>query len=61
MLEMFSTSQFWMDAIKIIVIDLLLSADNAVVIALACRNLPPHQRKKASCSGSAAQSDCASC
>jgi YjbE family integral membrane protein len=28
------------------VIDLLLSGDNAVVIALACRNLPPEQRKK---------------
>ncbi|MDD5613011.1 MAG: TerC family protein [Gallionella sp.] len=31
---------------KIILIDLLLSGDNAVVIALACRNLPPEQRKK---------------
>jgi YjbE family integral membrane protein len=46
MLEMLSTSQFWIDVFKIIVIDLLLSGDNAVVIALACRNLPPEQRKK---------------
>lgn len=46
MLEMFSTAQFWVDVFKIIVIDLLLSGDNAVVIALACRNLPPEQRKK---------------
>ena len=46
MLEMFSTSQFWVDVFKIIMIDLLLSADNAVVIALACRNLPLHQRRK---------------
>ena len=46
MLEMFSTPQFWVDVFKIILIDLLLSGDNAVVIALACRNLPPHQRKK---------------
>ncbi|HEX5337757.1 MAG TPA: TerC family protein [Gallionella sp.] len=46
MLEMFSTAQFWTDVFKIIVIDLLLSGDNAVVIALACRNLPPAQRKK---------------
>ena len=46
MLEMFSTTQFWADVFKIIMIDLLLSADNAVVIALACRNLPPHQRRK---------------
>ena len=46
MLEMFSTSQFWVDVFKIIVIDLLLSGDNAVVIALACRNLPAGQRNK---------------
>ena len=46
MLEMFATSQFWVDVFKIIMIDLLLSGDNAVVIALACRNLPPHQRRK---------------
>lgn len=46
MLEMLSTTQFWVDVFKIIVIDLLLSGDNAVVIALACRNLPPDQRKK---------------
>ena len=46
MLEMFSTPQFWADVFKIIMIDLLLSGDNAVVIALACRNLPPEQRKK---------------
>lgn len=46
MLEMFSTPQFWVDVFKIIMIDLLLSGDNAVVIALACRNLPEAQRKK---------------
>jgi YjbE family integral membrane protein len=46
MLEMLSTAQFWVDVFKIIVIDLLLSGDNAVVIALACRNLPQVQRKK---------------
>ncbi|MDP4028659.1 MAG: TerC family protein [Gallionella sp.] len=46
MLEMFATPQFWVDVFKIIMIDLLLSGDNAVVIALACRNLPPHQRTK---------------
>jgi YjbE family integral membrane protein len=46
MLEMLGTAQFWVDVFKIIVIDVLLSGDNAVVIALACRNLPPDQRKK---------------
>jgi YjbE family integral membrane protein len=34
------------DVFKIIVINLLLSGDNAVVIALACRNLPLELRKK---------------
>jgi len=46
MLEIIATSQFWVDVLKIIMIDLLLSGDNAVVIALACRNLPPDQRRK---------------
>ncbi len=46
MLEMFATTQFWVDVFKIIVINLLLSGDNAVVIALACRNLPLELRKK---------------
>jgi YjbE family integral membrane protein len=46
MLEMIQTSQFWADVFKIILIDLLLSGDNAVVIALACRNLPEAQRRK---------------
>jgi YjbE family integral membrane protein len=31
--------------LQIIWIDLLLSGDNAVVIALACRSLPPHLRR----------------
>lgn len=46
MIEMFSTPQFWISVLQIIAIDLLLSGDNAVVIALACRNLPPEQRRK---------------
>ncbi len=40
----FATPQFWVAAMEIIVINILLSGDNAVVIALACRNLPPKQR-----------------
>ena len=31
----------------IILIDLVLAGDNAIVIALAARNLPPHLQKKA--------------
>ena len=41
----FTTAQFWVAALEIIVINILLSGDNAVVIALACRNLPPKQRR----------------
>jgi YjbE family integral membrane protein len=46
MLDMLVTTSFWVDVLKIIIIDILLSGDNAVVIALACRNLPAAQRKK---------------
>lgn len=46
MIEMFSNPQFWVSVLQIIAIDLLLSGDNAVVIALACRDLPPEQRRK---------------
>lgn len=36
---------FWPALGQIMLINLILSGDNAVVIALACRSLPPHQRK----------------
>ena len=36
--------QFWVSAIEIIWINVLLSGDNAIVIALACRGLAPKQR-----------------
>jgi YjbE family integral membrane protein len=38
--------EFWVAVLQIIMIDIVLSGDNAVVIALACRNLPPEQRRK---------------
>jgi YjbE family integral membrane protein len=41
----FLSTQFLISLLQIIWIDLLLSGDNAVVIALACRNLPEEQRK----------------
>ena len=37
-------SGFWLAVLQIIWIDILLSGDNAVVIALACRKLPVQQR-----------------
>jgi len=36
---------FWIAVGQIILIDIVLSGDNAVVIALACRNLSPEQRR----------------
>jgi YjbE family integral membrane protein len=44
MIEFFTTLS-WVAVMEIIAIDILLGGDNAVVIALACRNLPPAQRK----------------
>ncbi len=35
---------FWLAVLQIIFINILLSGDNAVVIAMACRGLPPQQR-----------------
>jgi YjbE family integral membrane protein len=35
---------FWLAALQIMGINILLSGDNAVVIALACRGLPPRER-----------------
>ena len=45
---------FWVALAKIIWVNILLSGDNAVVIALAARSLPPKQQKKAVVFGSAA-------
>ena len=40
-----ATPEFWVAAVQIVIVNILLSGDNAVVIALACRNLPPKQRR----------------
>lgn len=42
----FYSATFWLAVGQIILIDVVLSGDNAVVIALACRNLTVDQRKK---------------
>ena len=44
-MDAFLTSAFLIAVGQIIMIDILLGGDNAVVIALACRRLPPKQRK----------------
>jgi YjbE family integral membrane protein len=41
----FLDTPFLVSVLQIVWIDLLLSGDNAVVIALACRALPPQQRR----------------
>jgi YjbE family integral membrane protein len=43
-MEEFLTPAFWIAVGQIIMIDILLGGDNAVVIALACRKLPPKLR-----------------
>jgi YjbE family integral membrane protein len=49
-----TTAAFWAALGSIILANILLSGDNAVVIALAARSLPPHQQKQAILFGSAA-------
>lgn len=39
-------STFFLNVLSIIVIDLVLAGDNAIVIAMAVRHLPEHQRRK---------------
>lgn len=45
---------FWLSLGKIIWIDVLLSGDNAIVIAMACAGLPRRQRVMAMCFGTVA-------
>jgi YjbE family integral membrane protein len=53
-MEMLQTPEFWIGLLKIVWINIILSGDNAVVIALAARSLPPHQQRKAVFWGSGA-------
>ncbi len=43
-LSEYTQAEFWISVVEIIWINVLLSGDNAIVIALACRSLPPKQR-----------------
>ena len=47
MVELFSNPDTWWALLQICLINVVLSGDNAVVIALACRSLPPQQAKRA--------------
>ena len=53
-MELLHNADFWIGLIKIVWINIILSGDNAVVIALAARSLPPAQQKKAVLFGSGA-------
>jgi YjbE family integral membrane protein len=53
-MELLQTTEFWIGLLKIIWINIILSGDNAVVIALAARSLPAEQQKKAILFGSGA-------
>lgn len=46
-MEELATQAFWIGLAKIIGVNVILSGDNAVVIALAARSLPPRQRQQA--------------
>jgi YjbE family integral membrane protein len=46
MLAQLSQPQFWVAVVQIIWIDIILSGDNAVVIAMACRGLQVPQRRR---------------
>ncbi len=51
-MSFFASPEFWVALLQIILINIVLSGDNAVVIALACRDLPEKQQKKAIIFGS---------
>jgi YjbE family integral membrane protein len=51
-LSFLSSPDFWIALSQIILINIVLSGDNAVVIAMASRSLPPAQQKKAILFGS---------
>lgn len=53
-MEMFMQATFWAALGNIILVNIVLSGDNAVVIALAARQLPPKQQKQAILYGSGA-------
>ncbi len=53
-MELLQSAEFWIGLLKIIWINIILSGDNAVVIALAARSLPPKQQRSAILLGSGA-------
>ena len=54
LMEWLQSMDFWIGLLKIVWINIILSGDNAVVIALAARSLPAQQQRKAVFWGSGA-------
>ena len=52
-MEFLQSADFWIGLVKIVWINIILSGDNAVVIALAARSLPPISKREP-CSGALA-------
>lgn len=46
-MDLMFSPEFWTALLSIIIIDLVLAGDNALVIGMAARNLPAHQQKQA--------------
>jgi YjbE family integral membrane protein len=46
-MELWLNSTFWVGFVNIVILDLILSGDNAVVIGMAAYHLPEYQRKQA--------------
>jgi YjbE family integral membrane protein len=53
-MDFLATQEFWLGLLKIIGVNIILSGDNAVVIALAARSLPARQQRQAIIWGSGA-------
>lgn len=54
MIDYLTSPHFWVALGQIVMVNIVLSGDNAVVIALAARSLPPRQQKQAIVWGSVA-------
>ncbi len=60
-MDFLTSPEFWLALGQIIIIDILLGGDNAVVIALACRKLPLRNAPRASSGAPPVPSSCGWC
>ena len=57
----FLSPELFSALLAIVAIDLVLAGENAIVIALAARNVPKHLQRRAMAWARSAQSQCAAC